>query len=116
MNKWINGTNCPGSASSNIGAILSFFYTTKYAYYLLIISNWEIRKINFKMYSKPCGRNNILKILLWLLRMIVGWNQLFGYLLPLPVKDSNGVFSKQTRGQSVKCKYEFKTQNQVNMN
>lgn len=48
--------------------------------------------------------------------MIVGWNHLLDYLLLPPAKDSSGVFRKKKTRISVKCKYELKNRNLVNMN
>lgn len=49
--------------------------------------NSETIKFYLKMYSKPCGGNNTLHVTIRVIRMIVGWNHLFGYLLLLPAKD-----------------------------
>ena len=70
---------------------LSFFHTQTRAWYWLVISNPETIKINFKIDLRPCGGNNTLKITTRAIRMIVGCNSLFAYLLLLPANDPSGI-------------------------
>lgn len=81
----------PGSSSPSVGATLSFFHVQTYAWYWLVISNSETIKINFKIDLRPCGGNNTLKITTIAIRMIVGCNNLFAYLLLLPTNDPTGI-------------------------